>query len=523
MTRIRRELDPAPTHAVDGEAAGLDVTCTPVGDALQLAPLPSVGDVIGGKYRLLKQLGEGGMGLVFEGFHERLNQRVAVKVLRPSLMGDRESVARFEREARAAGQLRGVHAARIIDVDATADGVPFLVMELLEGRDLSSELALRTRLPVGEAVEYVLQACAAMAEAHAVGVVHRDLKPSNLFLCLEGDRPVLKVLDFGISKILSETDARVTSTQVTVGTPLYMSPEQIRSARVVDDRADIWALGVILYELLAGTTPFTGSPTAAVASIVTDTPPRLRDFCPEVPPGVEAVVQRALQKRPDDRFADVVAFAEALYPFAPAMSAGRADVDAVKRNPPVPSTVIPSLAGLRAAATALAEARRADTVVVPRSVPPGSLRTGSSWATSSVATATRARRSMVVLATLSGIAVGGTLIALVAFVPARELRTRVLGASTSEPSAAAIELARPTPEAPLPPQLAPTPASAVAAPLAGPHVATPPAAAPVVSLAAATRDRRPHASTAAKVTAAHPPEAAKPSTSGAVLGNPLHL
>ncbi len=497
-----------------------------MGEAVHIAPLPRVGDLVGGKYRLVRELGEGGMGVVFEGYHERLNQRVAVKVLRPSLMSEGESVARFEREARAAGQLRGVHAARIIDVDATAEGVPFLVMELLEGRDLGNELTLRTRIPLADAVEYVLQACAAMAEAHAVGVVHRDLKPSNLFLCREGDRPLVKVLDFGISKILTETDARVTSTQVTVGTPLYMSPEQIRSARIVDDRADIWALGVILYELLAGTTPFTGSPTAAVASIVTDEPAPLREHCPDVPKGVEAIVAKALQKRPDDRFADVVAFAEALYPFASPTSAGRAAVDEVKRNPPAPPTVVPSLVGLRVAADAATESRRASTVIVPRSVPPGSLRTGSSWATSSTATATRSRRrSIAVLSTVVGLAVGASLIAVVASVPASGFRGRFAAAArglvdappapssiVAPPVGASAPLAAPTPTAP----------KALASPPLEP-VASASAAIARAAVPPAKEKRGSHGAAPAATKAAHGDAAAKAPVSTAVLGNPLHL
>jgi serine/threonine protein kinase len=238
--------------------------------------LPRPGDTIAGKYAIVKVIGEGGMGIVYEATHLRLRRRVALKMLLPHMMAtSSDTVVRFEREARAAAQLRDRHVTKVLDVDTTADGLPYLVMEYLEGHDLEAELAARGPLPIGEAVGYVLQACTAMTEAHGAGIVHRDLKPSNLFLCPEREGWTVKVLDFGISKMADDGDARLTGTQASVGTPLYMSPEQVRSSRSVDLRTDIWALGVILYELLAGRTPFEGSTTAAAASIVADaTPPR---------------------------------------------------------------------------------------------------------------------------------------------------------------------------------------------------------------------------------------------------------
>jgi serine/threonine-protein kinase len=220
---------------------------------------------------VVRIIGEGGMGLVYEAIHVRLQQRVAIKLLQPRVLNLPEVVARFEREARAACRLKSRNSVRILDVDHTTAGLAYMVMEYLEGRDLSEELEARVRLRPAEAVDFILQACSAMSEAHASGVIHRDLKPSNLFLVPEGDRVVVKVLDFGISKITSETDAQVTSTFATMGTPLYMSPEQIRSTKNVDARTDIWALGVILYEALTGERPFSGeTTTAAAAAIVAD-------------------------------------------------------------------------------------------------------------------------------------------------------------------------------------------------------------------------------------------------------------
>jgi hypothetical protein len=196
-----------------------------------------------------------------------------------------------------------------------------MVMELLRGRDLEAELRVRGPFPVAAAVDLVLQACVAVAQAHAAGIVHRDLKPSNLFLTEEAGKRVLKVLDFGISKITPDADAppaSATSTCVTVGTPLYMSPEQMRSSRDVDGRSDIWSLGVILYELVAGTPPFLGTTTAAIAAIVADAMPSLRRVRPDVPEALERVLVTALAKTPDDRLPTAEALGAALMPFASA-------------------------------------------------------------------------------------------------------------------------------------------------------------------------------------------------------------
>ena len=277
------------------------------------------GDTIGGKYRVVRQLGEGGMGLVFEAEHLRLGQRVAMKFLRSDALAMPDAVARFEREARACCRIRGPHIAHVLDVDTDEGGRPYIVMELLRGRDLEAELGSRGALPLREAVDWVLQACAAVAEAHAAGIVHRDLKPSNLFLSEERGTRVLKVLDFGISKIACEdrSDA-LTSAGLTVGTPLYMSPEQVRCSRDVDVRTDVWSLGVILYELVAGVPPFMGNTTAAVAAIVADATPSLREARPDVPAGLEHAVLTALAKSAAHRFPSVEAFGAALMPFASA-------------------------------------------------------------------------------------------------------------------------------------------------------------------------------------------------------------
>ncbi len=283
--------------------------------------IPVPGDVVCGKYRLLRPLGEGGMGLVFEAEHLRLRQSVAIKFLRHEVLALPDAVERFEREARASARIRGPHVVQVLDVDTDERGRPYMVMELLRGRDLEAELRVHGPFPVERAVDLVLQACVAVAQAHAAGIVHRDLKPSNLFLTEEAGKRVLKVLDFGISKIAPDSDAppaSATSTCVTVGTPLYMSPEQMRSSRDVDGRSDIWSLGVILYELVAGTPPFLGTTTAAIAAIVADAMPSLRRVRPDVPEALERVLVTALAKSPADRLPTAEALGAALMPFASA-------------------------------------------------------------------------------------------------------------------------------------------------------------------------------------------------------------
>jgi serine/threonine-protein kinase len=280
-----------------------------------------------------------------------------LKILLPEMAALDEGMVRFEREARAASQLRSPHVARVFDVDALADGTPYIVMEFLEGRDLAAELMMRGPLPIADAVDYVMQACDAMAEAHRAGTVHRDIKPSNLFLATNFGQPTIKVLDFGISKVASEgLVPSVTTTRSTLGTALYMSPEQVRSAKHVDARTDVWSLGVVLYELLTASAPFGGETTTAVAAaIVADDPQHLRSLRPEVAPELESVVMRALEKNPALRFQNAGELATALGPFArsvvrskPVESAPTlvsAGVEKPSSDPPLApeSIVIPSL------------------------------------------------------------------------------------------------------------------------------------------------------------------------------------
>src|SRR5688572_20988040 len=279
-----------------------------------------VGDVLDGKYRVDSVIGLGGMGAVVEATHLQLAQKVAIKLLLSS-RNDKEEIERLHRllnEARVVAKMKSVHVARVLDVGTLDGGNPYMVMELLEGADLERHLDDKGPLAIDEAIDFVLQACEAVAEAHRLGVVHRDLKPSNLFLTRSVDkRPLIKVLDFGLSKSVrgDKSSASITRPLEIVGTPSYMSPEQLRSTRDVDERTDIWSLGVILYELVSGTLPFDNTSIPDLcASIVRDAPKP----CPRhLPKGIQDAITKCLQKNPDDRFQDITALAAALAPFAP--------------------------------------------------------------------------------------------------------------------------------------------------------------------------------------------------------------
>src|ERR1700722_3498090 len=275
------------------------------------------GEILAGKYRVESVLGSGGMGVVVAATHLKLGTRVAVKFLLASQSEAPDAVERFLREARAAARIESEHVARVTDVATLDNGAPYIVMELLRGSDLAA-LVKKGPLPIGAAVEYVLQACEAIAEAHAMGIVHRDLKPSNLFLTVRPDgTPLVKVLDFGISKALdtariSLLPGGVTEPTSSFGLPLYMSPEQIRSSANVDHRTDVWALGVVLHELVAGRPPFTRDELPALyLAIAQDPAPPLRSLRPETPELLETVVLACLRKEVADRMPSIVALARA--------------------------------------------------------------------------------------------------------------------------------------------------------------------------------------------------------------------
>lgn len=289
------------------------------------------GTILGGKYRVEEVLGVGGMGVVVAAHHLQLDQKVAIKYLLPEALGNPQVVERFAREARAAAKIRGEHVVRVLDVGQFEGGGPYMVMEHLQGHDLAKELETNAPLRIEDVARYVLETCEALSEAHSAQIVHRDLKPGNLFLAsIPGQRAIVKVLDFGISKVASDAvSSALTNTSALMGTAFYMSPEQLTTPKSVDHRSDIWALGVILYELLAGVPPFTGETVAEViAAILTNEPKRLVDHRADVPPALGAVIANCLRTKVADRYPDVASLAFALAPFASPQDRKSAEISA---------------------------------------------------------------------------------------------------------------------------------------------------------------------------------------------------
>ncbi len=322
------------------------------------------GQVVAGKYRVDRLLGRGGMGVVVAATDEELGRRVAIKLMLEADTSG-QGLERFRREAGAAAALRSEHVAKVYDMGALETGERFIVMELLDGEDLEARLGRCGVLPIPDAVEYVLQACEAIGEAHAAGIVHRDIKPANLFLTTSvSGAPCVKVFDFGVSR-LTKASVRLTGERAYIGSPLYMAPEQARGFPDVDGRADVWALGATLFELLGGQTPFLADTFEAVMGrILHDSPTRLAELRPDVPPQLEAAILGALVKERERRWPDVAAFAAALAPFAPAGAQGRADrvpgALGVRVEPPsspaLPSSAAASAVGSGSASGAWAAA-----------------------------------------------------------------------------------------------------------------------------------------------------------------------
>ena len=282
--------------------------------------LLKVGDLLAGKYRVERILGEGGMGVVVAAYHELLDQHVAVKLLYQDV-ADREAQSRLLLEARSAAKLQSEHVARVVDVDTDDAGLPFIVMELLDGADLCQIADERGALPRWLVVDYMLQALEGLAHAHARGIIHRDLKPSNLFLTNKADgTQIIKILDFGISKSQEQAPdkrtAQLTGGRAVLGSPPYMSPEQVRSPKTVDHRTDIWSLGICMYELLTNSMPFGGDQIQETfAQILENQPTPIRTMVSGVPEGLEQIVMRCIAKNREERWSDVGELAKALVPY----------------------------------------------------------------------------------------------------------------------------------------------------------------------------------------------------------------
>ena len=288
---------------------------------------PSPGQVVGSKYRIVRLIGDGGMGAVFEARHEVLGSTVALKFLHPELASRTGLAERFLQEARVSASIQSPHVTRVIDVDQTADGAPYIVMEHLVGETLQQLLDRRLKLPQDQAVDYGLQILSGLEAAHALGVVHRDLKPDNVFVTTTGGGPLLKLLDFGIAKLRQahEFQRGLTRPGVVMGTPEYMAPEQLYAAERVDHRADIYSLGAMLYEVLSGMRPAYGDDVnQIVAQVALGRIKPLPEHEPNLPPGLVEVVHRALDPDPERRFPNATEMRLALARFAGQLShAGR--------------------------------------------------------------------------------------------------------------------------------------------------------------------------------------------------------
>jgi len=290
--------------------------------AEQPAPDPLAGQEVGGRYRLIRRIGKGGMGVVYEAEHLGLDKRVAIKFLLDRFADDLEVVERFHREARTASRIGQENIIDVTDVGHGADGRPYIVMELLAGGDLATVLSASGPMPAPRAVHVIRQVLRGLGAAHGKGIVHRDMKPENVHLIERGGDPdFVKIMDFGISKVIAASDSKVrlTATGAVIGTPIYMAPEQALAQTELDQRVDLYAVGVMLYELLAGRPPFLStSYLGLVTQHINTAPPNLAQFRPDLPRPLIAAVHRALEKDPAKRFQSAVEFTRAL-PATPAL------------------------------------------------------------------------------------------------------------------------------------------------------------------------------------------------------------
>jgi hypothetical protein len=489
------------------------------------------GDLVAGKYRIENEIGAGGMGVIVAARHEQLDQRVAIKFVRGETLGNEEGVQRFLREARAAVRLRSEHAARVLDVGTLESGVPFMVMEYLEGQDLARVLAERGPISAELAADWIAQACEALAEAHAAGIVHRDLKPQNLFLARTvGGADHVKVLDFGVSKSIDSitgAPGALTRTSAILGSPLYMAPEQMRSSRDADARADVWALGVVLFELLTRRWPFEAETLPGLClKVVGDPPMSIAELRPDIPEHIVAVIERCLAKDPADRYANAAELSTALEPLLP--MASRIFVERAR------------LAMSNAAGARSSDNVRAAEKVITRPLAPGrAVPTPAAWGAGKHAASLAGRRLRVAAVGIVSLLVGVGAVGAVGFAlhdrmppsPDEQARHAAAVAPNLPPAPTVVDPVNRSRAVPLglpPGDLAP-PARAPSAPIPAPPIAAQSAAAAAMptSTAEASSDAGAsaaraavHAAAPASAGAASPASTAKPGAPVAPLGGP---
>jgi serine/threonine-protein kinase len=339
--------------ADDQEKAGPD---SPAASERDHGRASRLGQVIDDRYEVVRLLGEGGMGAVYEVRHRVIGRRFAMKFLPLDAARSRSAIARFRREAQAAGRLENENVVAALDVGTAPDGSPYLLLEYLDGEDLGALIRRVGRLPVAKAVDLVIQTCRGLRAAHAHGIVHRDLKPENLFVAKsDSGTDVVKILDFGIAKLTEAESAEVTTNRgLTLGTPYYMSPEQARGTDAIDGRTDIYALGVILYELLTREKPHPGhNATAVIFHLLRQAPVRIESLRPGLPAGLGDVIHRAIAFDASERFPSVAALLDALTPYAACVDtvaprSSESSPAASQPQAPV-STTAPQVAGPNAA------------------------------------------------------------------------------------------------------------------------------------------------------------------------------
>jgi len=455
--------------------------------------VPAVGEIFAGKYAILAVVGRGGMGVVLAARHIELDERVAIKLI---LSDDgpkvADFVARFVREAKLASKIKNEHVVRVLDVARLETGEPYIVMELLEGQDLSELLAQRGPLPLELAALYLLQACEAIAEAHSLGIVHRDLKPANLFLTTRRDgQPCVKVLDFGISKLVGEGGQAMTKTNALMGSPYYMSPDQLVQSRDVDARSDVWTLGVILFELLTRRYPFDAEDAPQlIAHILHSAPPSLSSVRPDLPAEIAQLVEATLVKDRTQRIQNVAEFSRRLAPYAP--EGGRYSLQVILGT-------LNRQSGSQAAGSASGSSAAWGAASASAQGPVSAISSGSATApgaTMTLQSTKKSGRAALLVAALGVIAVIGIAAAIL-------LRSH--GVAAPAPSAA-LAAAPPSVASSAPPSVSIEPAPTVASSAAPPLVS----AAPASSAAIAEPHAAPAVKPLARPTSAVPARPSRP-------------